>query len=311
MQALLTVILPVFLVVAAGYVTAWSRIMSAEAVESLMKFAQTIAIPMLLFMALVRLDLAAVFDWRLLVSFYTGAVTGFAAGLLGARFLFGRDWEDAVAVGFVCLFSNSVLLGLPITERAYGTEALASNFAIVAIHGPFCYALGIIAMETVLARGAGLATTLGRVGKGIILNPLVIGIGLGAIVNLGGIALSGVLTDAVEMIARAGIPAALFGLGGVLFRYRPEGDLRLIAYAVVVTLLVHPAVTWGLGRGLGLDQGQFRSAVVTASMAPGVNAYLFANMYGRAKRVAASTVLIATLLCILTAWGWMTALGGQ
>ena len=50
-------------------------------------------------------------------------------------------------------------------------------------------------------------------------------------------------------------------------------------------------------------------ATMTAGMAPGVNAYLFANMYGRAKRVAASTVLIATLLCVFTAWGWMTALG--
>ena len=309
MQALLTVILPVFLVVAAGYITAWSRIITADAVEALMKFAQSIAIPMLLFMAIARLDLSAVFDWRLLVSFYAGAVAGFLAGLIGARFLFGRDWEDAVAVGFVCLFSNSVLLGLPITERAYGTEALAPNFAIIAIHGPFCYALGIMAMETVRARGAGLTATLGKIGKGIVLNPLVIGIGLGAIVNLGRIPLSPILTDAIEMIARAGIPAALFGLGGVLFRYRPEGDFRLIGYAVVVTLLVHPAVTWGLGRAFALEQGPFRSAVLTASMGPGVNAYLFAHMYGRAKRVAASTVLIATLVCILTAWGWMTALG--
>ena len=51
-----------------------------------------------------------------------------------------------------------------------------------------------------------------------------------------------------------------------------------------------------------------RSAVVTASMAPGVNAYLFANLYGAAVRSAASGVLIATALSILTIWGWLAAL---
>ncbi|MCL4675824.1 MAG: AEC family transporter, partial [Pararhodobacter sp.] len=115
--------------------------------------------------------------------------------------------------------------------------------------------------------------------------------------------------DGAELLARAGLPTALFGLGGVLYRYKPEGDLKLIAYAVVVSLLLHPMVTWGMGRMLAVEPDQFRAAVVTSAMAPGVNAYLFANLYGRAKRVAASTVLVGTLVCALTAWGWMTALG--
>ncbi len=44
-------------------------------------------------------------------------------------------------------------------------------------------------------------------------------------------------------------------------------------------------------------------------MAPGFNAYLFANMYGRAKRVAASSVLIATGASILSVWMWLALLG--
>ena len=48
-----------------------------------------------------------------------------------------------------------------------------------------------------------------------------------------------------------------------------------------------------------------RSAVITAAMAPGVNSYIFASMYGRAKRVAASSVLLATAASILTAWLWL------
>ncbi|WP_127105627.1 AEC family transporter [Pararhodobacter zhoushanensis] len=309
MEALIQVILPVFLVVGLGYLAAWGKVISEAGIEGLMKFAQSFAIPILLFLALARLDLGSGFDWRMLVSFYTGAFCGFLAGLFGARFLFKRDWEDAVAVGFVCLFSNSVLLGLAISERAYGSDSLAPNYAIIALHAPFCYLVGVLVMEGVRARGAGLTRTAGRVVKSLATNPLVIGIGAGVLVNLSGQALPGVIADAAGLVARAGLPAALFGLGGVLFRYRPEGDLRLIAYAVAISLVLHPSITWVLGRLLDVQPGPFRSAVVTAGMAPGVNAYLFANMYGRARRVAASTVLIATGLCIFTAWGWMTALG--
>ena len=51
-----------------------------------------------------------------------------------------------------------------------------------------------------------------------------------------------------------------------------------------------------------------RSAVMTASMAPGVNTYLFANMYGAGRRVAASSVLIGTALSIFTIWVWLAIL---
>lgn len=309
MQALVDVILPVFLVVALGYGVVWRGWMSDGTVDGLMSFAQNFAIPCLLFLAISNLDLAQAFSWRLLTSFYVGALTGFAAGLLGARYLFGRDWEDAVAVGFVCLFSNSLLLGLPITERAYGPEALAANFAIIALHSPFCYLVGIAAMEGVRARGQGIGRMALTIARAVGSNALVIGIALGAAVNISGLALPRSVLDALDLIARAGLPTALFGLGGILYRYRPEGDLRLIGFAVAVSLLLHPAVTWGLGHTLELEQGPMRSAVVTAAMAPGVNAYVFAHMYGRARRVAASSVLIATVACVFTGWGWMTLLG--
>ncbi|WP_413850236.1 AEC family transporter, partial [Albidovulum sp.] len=72
---------------------------------------------------------------------------------------------------------------------------------------------------------------------------------------------------------------------------------------------LHPAITWSLGQALDLGQGPLRSAVVTAAMAPGVNAYLFANMYGVAKRVAATSVLVATAASILTVPVWLSLLG--
>jgi predicted permease len=140
-------------------------------------------------------------------------------------------------------------------------------------------------------------------------NPLVIGIGLGAIVNLTGLPIPGALSEAVDLIARAALPVALFGLGGILVRYRPEGDMRLVGWIMAVSLGLHPAVVWLMGTALDLTPDQFRSAVLTAAMAPGVNAYIFANMYGVAKRVAATAVLAATTASILSVWLWLGILG--
>jgi malonate transporter and related proteins len=307
-QALLEVILPVFLVIGAGYLVTWRGWFEEAHVDGLMKFTQNFAIPCLLFAAIARLDLEATLDWALLGSFYAGAASGFLAGVLGARFLFGRAWPDSVAIGFACLFSNSVLLGLPITERAYGPDALAANFAIAAFHAPFCYAVGMTAMELVRNRGGSVREAANRLFASMFRNALVIAIALGFFVNLTGLPMPGVLDDALDLLIRAALPAALFGLGGVLVRYRLEGDLRVIAWICGISLVLHPAIVWTLGSLAGLQVEAFRSAVLTAAMAPGINSYIFAAMYGVAMRVAASAVLIATALSVVTVWLWLSVL---
>ncbi|MCZ7675445.1 MAG: AEC family transporter [Roseovarius sp.] len=305
MQALIGVILPVFLVIGFGYLAVWRGWFSPAGVDGLMRFTQNFAIPCLLFTAIARLDLGQSFDWRLLVSFYTGALSGFVLGLFGARYLFRRDWEDAVVIGFCCLFSNSVLLGLALTERAYGTDALEANYAIVALHSPFCYGVGISVMEVVRARGRMGVAVAGRVLKAMFSNALILGIGAGFAVNLSGLPLPGVLDDALDMMVRAALPAAIFGMGGVLASYRAEGDLRVVLYICLISLAVHPMITRGLGLAFALPVEATRSAVLTAAMAPGVNAYIFASLYGRATRVAATSVLVATALTVVTAWLWL------
>ncbi|MDF3382919.1 MULTISPECIES: AEC family transporter [unclassified Sulfitobacter] len=309
MQTLLDVILPVFLVIGFGYVAVWRGLFPVSGIDGVMKFTQNFAIPCLLFQAIARIDLSSSYDPRLLGSFYGGAALCFALGVLGARLLFRRDWEDSVAIGFCCLFSNSILLGLPITERAYGPEALAGNYAILSFHAPFCYGLGITVMEFVRNRGQSGLSLLRNVSRAMFRNALVIAILGGFAVNLSGLPIPGVVDDALSLIVRAALPAALFALGGVLLQYKPEGDMKAILMVCAIALLVHPALVWSFGTMLSLPQAGFRSGVLTAAMAPGFNAYIFANMYGRARRVAASSVLIATGSSILTVWLWLTVLG--
>ncbi|MRX50569.1 AEC family transporter [Paracoccus sp. S-4012] len=313
MVALIDVILPVFLVLGFGYAAARLGLFGDAAIDGVQRFAQNFAVPVLLMQSMARLDLSLDFDLAMLAAFYAGAFAGYFAGWAAARFAFGRGSEDAVAIGFVCMFSNTLLLGLPITERAYGEAALAGNFAIIAMHSPLLYTFGITVMEFTRARGQRLSvgSVALRALMGVLRTPLVIGIMAGLALNLAlsaGLVLPQGAWDAVGIMARAAIPAALFGLGGVLHRYRPAGDAGMIAVCVAASLLLHPAITWGVAGALEVGTDGLRSAVVTAAMPSGVNAYLFAAMYGVAMRVAASSVLIGTAATIVTAAFWLSVL---
>jgi predicted permease len=52
-----------------------------------------------------------------------------------------------------------------------------------------------------------------------------------------------------------------------------------------------------------------KGAVITAAMAPGINVYIFANMYDRARGTAASSVLVGTVASLFSVTFWLYILG--
>jgi malonate transporter len=163
-------------------------------------------------------------------------------------------------------------------------------------------------MEIAKSDGDSIAQVAQNVGKSMMKNALFIAILLGLLVNITDVTLPKAFLEGTNMVATTALPAALFGMGGVLYQYRPEGDFGAIAWVVGISLLVHPAIVWSLGQLWDVSISELRSAVLTSAMAPGINCYIFASMYNRAKRVAASGVLIATALSVLTIWCWLQVL---
>ena len=185
------------------------------------------------------------------------------------------------------------MLGLPITERAYGTDALQYNFAIVSIHAPFCYFLGITVMELVKSSEKSIKKTF-VILKAMFSNALVVGIVLGFIVNILGLSIADTIQASIDMITAVALPAALFEWVGYFTNTDQKGDAGPILMVCAVSLIIHPLIVWLTGSKFNLNDAQMRSAVITAAMAPGINTYVFANMYGRARRVASTGVLLST-----------------
>jgi len=309
--ALLLIVLPVFLVVGAGYGAVRLALFPARGVDALLGFATHFAVPALLFKAVYELDLARIFRPELLGAFYIAGAVCFAAGIALARMVWRRRPGEAVSVGFSALFSNSVLLGLPIVERAYGGAVLQASFAIVSVHAIVCYLLGILTMEMARRDGATIGVALKRSLSAMARNVFTVAIALGFLFNLAEIPLPGPVAEAIALLARAALPVALFALGGVLTRYALSDEIGEAGMVAGLSLVVHPLIAWALaGPVFGLAPDFVRAAVLIAAMPTGINGYLFAAMYNRAVGTAASAILLATAISVgsITVWLWL--LGG-
>ncbi|HPQ96467.1 MAG: AEC family transporter [Thiothrix sp.] len=302
---ILNIVAPVFLVIVAGFAAVRSGLFADAMIDGVMRFAVLFAVPCLLFRAVSTLKLGDAFDWRLVLAFYSGALISFTLASTVARRWFGRKPGEAVAVGFVALFSNLLLLGLPISERAWGRDELAPVYAIVSLHAPFCYLVGISVMEWLRSDGRSGWETARIIGSAMFRNSLMIGIGLGFLVNFSGLVLPEALGAAIDLLARAALPAALFALGGVLARYRLKQTLGEVSMVTLMSLFVHPLLVYLICLLLGVEQQQLRKVVLMAAMAPGLNSYLFAVLYQRGQETAASTVLLATVLSVGTVSLWL------
>lgn len=308
---LAAIVLPVFMVVGAGYGAVRSGVLPDAGIDPLMNFAFKIAVPGLLFLAMYDLDLGATMRASPMVAFYGASIACFVGAALISRHLLGRRKSEAVAVGFAAMFGNSLLLGIPIIERAYDEAALAAGYALISFTAPLFFAIGILSMEILRSDGGSVGQVLRRAGRTTLSNPLMVGIGLGLAANLVDLPLPGPIYDTIAMLARAALPVAVFALGGVLTRYALKAEIGEALMISVFSLVVKPGLAWVVADAVfGLPEPFVQAAVVLAAMPPGINGYVFASMYDRAVGTAASAVLLGTMLSIVSITLWLALLGG-
>ena len=75
----------------------------------------------------------------------------------------------------------------------------------------------------------------------------------------------------------------------------------------LVSLIFQPLITIYFGRNIFIiSEQELKSAVITAAMAPGVNAFIFSNMYKKSTEIAASSVILCTILSIISSALWIS-----
>jgi hypothetical protein len=310
MLSILVIVAPIFALVASGYLAVRFGLYPRTGVPGLIAFVNNFATPCLLFRAMLDVDFAAVFNPLLISGYYTGALIAMALAIFLARAVFGNRPGEAVASGFGAMFSNTVLLGLPIVQRAWGGEALPVMYSIIGFHSPILMTLSLIAMEISRRDGASAGKVARTALKRIASNPLLIGIVLGLLGNFAGLTLIEPVDAFTRMMAQAVLPAALFGLGGALNEYRIRENWMLSATMSGIKLLVLPAIVFVLVIVVfRVDPAIGKIAVITSAMPSGINAYVFATSYNRSVDVAANSILMTTAASVLTISLWLYVLG--
>jgi len=299
MTVLPGVVAPVFGIMLAGVLAARLEVIDERGVRGLVLFAFNFAIPALLFRSLAQIELPVDIAWGFLVSFYAGSFSTYAMGLALARWTFRRSLDEQAIFGMAASFSNTVLLGIPIVLTAFGSEASLPLFLIIAFHSATLMPLTVGIIQWSRRGGVSMREQLGAVSGHILLNPIVMGLLLGFLVNRIEVTLPGPIDRLAELLGGAALPCALFAMGGSLARYPLKGHARQAVVLAGLKLVVHPALVWIIAVPILRLEGLFVAvAVVMAGMPSGVNVYLFGARYRAASEVAAGTVLISSVAAV-------------
>lgn len=266
MLLVLTITLPLFVLILAGYASARGRLVDAAGVRGLTGFVYYFSLPLTLFHLMATAPVAERFDGAFVGAYLAAALLLGAAGVALARRRHG-DRLDAQAVqGMAASFGNLVFIALPIAIELYGPGAALPVLLLLLVENGVIMPLAIVLIE--LARSApGRAWHApAAAGRAVVRNPVIMSVAAGASVALVGVPLPSLLDGVVNFVKGANVPCALFALGASLAvmprpaRLRDTGALVLLklgAYPAVVYLLMMnlAAVRRGRTPGTGIPAG--------------------------------------------------------
>ena len=301
MSTLLHVIAPVFGIMVLGFASGKLKVLDEAGVRGLVLFVFNFAIPVLLFRGMAEMELPDDVAWGFLVAFYTGSFVAYGMGMWVARWGTRRPLDEGAIFGMGGALSNTVLLGIPVVLTAFGEEASLFLFLIIAFHSATFMPLTIALIQLGRRGRISAEEELGALSTAVLRNPIVVGLAVGFLANLSGMALPGPVDRFTELLGAAAVPCALFAMGASLAGYPLRGALGPALALTTVKLLVHPLVVWLVAVPLlGLDGLAVAVPVVMAAMPSAVNVYLFAARYQAAPDVAARTVFLSSALSVAT-----------
>lgn len=292
-------ILPIFALIVLGYLMGWRQWLSAESAAGLAAITFKLFMPTLLFAGIAKAQLAEGLSPVLLLAYYLPVLLVFAA--VNALVHWRRG--TASPLGLVAAFSNNVLVGIPLIASLMGADGLVYVFAILVFHS-----LTLFSLHSFYAAFGSQDRVDGRALLKNLANPMIIGLALGALLNLSGLVVPESLWRAITWLGQAALPCALIVLGASLSRYRlrPTGAAWGVALA---KLALFPALVWWLSGQLpGLSEMARTVLVLLAACPSGVNVMAFARSAEDSRSVSAA-ISLSTLLAAVSLPLWMLVMG--
>lgn len=273
----------------------WPKSVSA----ALSRFVFSLALPALLFHMMSGFSRLPPVDARLLIAFFGGCLIVFFLGRLIALTLFKLDGVAQSVFALGGIFSNNVLLGIPLAKSLLGNAALPAVALVLVFNALILWTLVTVSVEWA-RHGSFSPSGFAKTAKSVLTNPIVSAILAGALFGMLGLTLPEIIDAPLALMAQIAAPLSLIVVGMGLAEYGIGAGWRQSLTISALKLLAQPLVVWGLARALGLQPLETQVVVLLSSLAVGVNVYLMSRHFKTLEGPIASSIVLTTLLSALT-----------
>ena len=266
------------------------------------KFVFLVPLPVLLFEDLATVDFAEVWDMKF-VLFWFGATLVSIVIAAAVSFL----WKDRSIQGeFIqaSYRSSAALLGIAFIQNIYGDAGMAPLMIIGSV--PLYNVMAVVVLSFFqperkkLDRQVWINTL-----KGIITNPIILGIIAGLLWSALRLPIPSILEKTVSNIGAVATPMGLMAMGATFDIRKAFGKAKPAVAASVMKLVGFAALFLPLAVWLGFRREQLVAILIMLGSATTVSCYVMARNMGHEGVLTSSTVMLTTLFSAFTVTGWL------
>lgn len=282
-----------------GYaLSRWGRWPKAVS-DALTRFTFSVAIPAFLFRLMIDFRSLPPVDARLLIAYFGGSLLMFAVSRVVAARAFGMDGVSQTIFAMGTIFSNNVLLGIPLAKIILGDASLPSVSLVVVFNSLILWTLVTVSVEW--ARNGDVSLRgFAKTARDVVLNPVVSSVMLGIAFSFTGLAMPRVATDTLGLMSTAAVPMSLIVLGMGLAEYGIGEGVASSVVLSMLKLLAAPLVVYALARALALPAIETQAVVMLASLPVGANVYIMARQFDAMQGPVATSLVLTTALAAVT-----------
>lgn len=294
--------LPIFLTMILGAFFKKAGLMDDSFVRRMNKFVFQAALPALVFHDLATVDFQEVWDTRFVVFCFTATLLSILA-VTALSFL----WKDRSIRGeFVqaSYRSSAAILGIAFIQNIYGNSGMAPLMIVATV--PLYNMMAVVVLSVMKPeRGTMNRQLLIKTGKGIITNPIILGIAAGMLWSVLKFPMPVILEKTVKNVSSLASPLGLMAMGASFEIGQASAKLKPAVTASVIKLVVLTAVFLPIAVHLGFTQEKLVAILIMLGSATTVSCYIMARNMGHEGVLTSSTVMLTTLFSAFTLTGWL------
>lgn len=293
---------PVFLMMLLGILFRRLGLIDEYMTGKLNQFVFRVTLPVLLFRDLAGEDFYQAWDGRFVLFCFMA--TGISILIAFAVTAFLRDKRIRGEFVQGAFRSSAAILGIAFIENIYGDAGMAPLMIIGTV--PLYNIVAVIALSLLKPeRGRLDKKLLMRTARGILTNPIIIGIAAGLLWSLFQIPQPVILQKTVSSIAALTTPLGLMAMGAGFEYQKAFKKLQPALVCSFLKLVVYCALFLPLAVSFGYRDESLVAILVMLGSATTVSCYIMAKNMGHDGTLSSSVVMLTTFFSAFTLTGWL------